>query len=85
MIIDFHKKFKKKYSKIDRKIQKKFEEKLRLFEQNPFDISLNNHQLTGDLKMYRSIDITGDWQAWYEPAGDEVVFVIIGTHSELYG
>ena len=84
MKIDFHKKFKKRYSKIDSKIKKKFEEKLRVFEQNPFDISLSNQSLAGDLKEYRSIDITGDWRAWYIQEGDKVIFITIDTHSNLY-
>ncbi len=85
MDIDFHKKFKKRYPKLDLKIRRKFDEKLILFEQNPFDISLNNHILHGKYKNHRSIDVTGDWRALYRLEGDVTLFVIIGTHSELYG
>ena len=34
---------------------------------------------------YRSINISGDWRAVFEQNNDEVYFVTLGTHSQLYG
>ncbi len=33
-------------------------------------------------KMFR--DITGDWRAIFEDENDDINFIAIGTHSELY-
>jgi len=84
MNIVFHKKFKKLYSKTPSKIQKRFIEQLDLFCTDPFDPTLNNHALSGPLKNYRSINVTGDIRAWYEPIDNDIVFMKIGSHSELY-
>lgn len=86
MKIDFHKNFKKKYRKLKFSEQRKFDERLLLFEKEPFNHILNNHFLSGEYLGYRSINITGDIRAHYEEVGlDSVLFINIGTHSELYG
>lgn len=85
MRVEFHKKFKKRYPKLDLKIRKKLNDKLRIFELDPFNFCLNNHRLTGKYRGYRSINITGDWRAFYKQFDNLVVFVLIGTHSELHG
>jgi addiction module RelE/StbE family toxin len=85
MQIDFHRKFKKMYKKQSNKVQIKFKTQLNLFIIDPFDKKLNNHALGGNLKKYRTIDVTGDIRAWYEPCKDKIVFVKIGSHAELYG
>lgn len=85
MDIVFHKKFKKVYQKQPNKIQARFVAQLAVFTEDPFDVTLHNHALTGELIGYRSINITGDVRAWYMVIDDTVVFLKIGTHSELYG
>jgi addiction module RelE/StbE family toxin len=85
MKIEFHRKFKKMYKKQSRKVQEKFNVQLGLFTNNPFDEKLNNHALGGDLKTYRSIDVTGNVRAWYRPYKNTIIFAKIGSHSELYG
>jgi len=42
--------------------------------------------LVGELRGYRSINITGDWRAIFmEIDGGKIIyFVAIGTHSQLY-
>lgn len=84
MLIKFTKRFIKQYNKSDTKIQLAFKNKLTLFKQNPFDQQLNNHSLTGKLKGYRSINITGDWRVIYSETKNIVIFEMIGTHSQLY-
>ena len=89
MLVRFTKKFSKQYDKADRKIKRLFDKKLGWFLLNPFHPQLNNHQLTGKLSGYRSINITGDWRAVYfeytdEVRGKVIVFEILGTHNQLY-
>jgi len=86
MKYQFHDNFKKAYFKLPKKIKKSVDSRFMLFAKSPFEISLNNHPLLGEYKGYRSINITGNYRAIYkELRGDEVIFVKIGTHSELYG
>jgi addiction module RelE/StbE family toxin len=87
--VDFSNKFLKQHKKAQQNIKKAWIKRFELFNKNPFDPLLNNHVLTGELKGYRSINVTGDWRALYSEheKGDErfVVFEMIGTHSQLYG
>ena len=85
MTIDFHKDFKKSFKKLPSKIQKKFQERLILFERDQFNPLLNNHALRGEYQGYRSINVAGDMRGIFEKNGEDVVFVKIGSHSELYG
>ena len=80
----FHKDFKKQYKKL-RTLQSKIDKRLVLFRADPSHPILNNHSLTGKYQGYRSINITGDYRAVYEPQGkDAALFVDIDTHSNLY-
>ena len=78
-----------KLKKVDVRIRKSFYKKIAVFENNPFDSSLNNHPLKDPYEGLRSIDITNDYRAVYEevPSGNETVayFSLLGTHKELYG
>ena len=86
MRIDYSKKFIKQLKKSSVVIKKKFRERLALFIQNKKDPILNNHKLKGKFKEFRSINITGDYRAIFQEMenGDIVIFLLIGTHSELY-
>ncbi len=85
MNFKFHNHFKKTYLKSSKKLQKAIDNRLLLFESAPFAESLKNHILQGKYKNYRSINITGDYRALYkEISKNEVIFVKLGTHSELY-
>jgi addiction module RelE/StbE family toxin len=85
MRIFLHKNFKKKYKNLRPSEKERFKERRDLFIQNPFSQILNNHQLRGEYKGYRSINITGDLRVLYEPLDDEtVLFITIDTHSNLY-
>lgn len=85
MQINFSKVFGKQYRKAPHKIQQVFDKKFKVFTKNPFNPILNNHLLKGKLKVYRSINITGDWRAFYsQPNKDIVIFEFLGTHSQLY-
>lgn len=87
--IDYSKGFDKQLKKAPLEIIIAFRKKLTLFLENPFHPQLNNHSLTGKLKGYRSINVTGDWRAIYSEQGGSgsdsvVIFEMLGTHSQLY-
>lgn len=67
-------------------IQHSFLKRVALFQQNPDHPQLRNHPLAGKWHGHSSINITGDWRAIYRRVNeDTVLFVALGTHSELYG
>jgi len=85
MKIYFHGDFKKKFKKLREAEKKRFQERSILFIQNPFHPIFHNHELVGQYRGYRSINITGDLRVLYEPVGKEAaLFVTIDTHSNLY-
>ena len=84
MKIILHKKFLKNYKKLNSSDKKRFQERRNLFLNDPFDPILNNHKLHGKHKSYRSINITSDLRVLYEQYGDDIIFITIDTHSNLY-
>ena len=75
----------KQYDRAPGKIRLAFDGRLKTFLQHPHHPVLNNHALSGRLKGYRSINITGDWRAIYsEQEGAVAIFEVLGTHSQLY-
>ena len=85
MKINYHKKFYKNFDKLPVKIREKFYERLKIFSQNQFNPALNNHALVGKYKGFRSIDITGDLRAIFEPVDKDIsLFIMVDTHSNLY-
>lgn len=85
MNVGFRKSFKKQFDKLPKKVQNHFYRKLDIFTSNPFDPVLNNHQLSGRMKNMRSINVTGDIRAIYEPVEKHTaLFLSITSHSELY-
>ena len=86
MIIGRKNGFDKKTKRLPPFIREALAERLRIFAESPHHILLNNHALTGDWRGYRSINITGDWRAIYQPINtDAALFVDIDTHHNLYG
>jgi addiction module RelE/StbE family toxin len=86
MNVKFSKKFIKKYTAAPEPIKQTFNERMRIFSLDEFDQILNNHQLSGNLKNLRSINIGGDWRAIFEESDNgDIVFKTIGNHSQLYG
>ena len=87
--INFSKKFRKSYQKSPTKVKKQFQKRLKIFIKNPFNPLLKNHRLTGKYKVYRSINITGDWRALFSTRNFKksliIEFKFFGTHSQLYG
>lgn len=84
MDIAFHRDFKKKYKKLKNFEQNKFKERKDLFFEEPFHPLLNNHSLSDKYKDCRSINIIGDIRAIYKIIGKTAIFIVIGSHPQLY-
>jgi len=84
MDVKYPRHFQKQYKKAPEKIRIVTKTRIKLFISNPTDQTLNNHILTGKLKGYRSINVTGDWRALYSERTDEngakvAYFDVLGT------
>lgn len=86
MRIEFKKSFAKMLDKSPEKIQEALWERLRLFEKDPYSSILHNHWLTGKYAGLKSINISGDWRAIFIEIRKEnlAIFLLFGTHSQLY-
>lgn len=84
MKADLHRLFIKKFDKLPQPIRTKFVERKNLFLADKFHPLLNNHSVGRAFPGCRSIDVTGDYRAIFKENGECVLFMNIGTHSELY-
>ena len=85
MIVDFHTSFDKQYKKLTTPQQKRAKSALLIFRQDPYNSSLRNHPLKGELAPYRSISAGGDLRLHYRVIDENrALFVSVGTHSQLY-
>ncbi len=84
MNIFISKKFEKMYGKCRQETKDKFTERLKIFKKNKYDPILNNHSLSGKLNGLRSINVSGDYRVIFEERSEDIIFMAIGTHSQLY-
>jgi len=85
LILAYSKNFKKSLKKKDKFVQEKTRERIRLFKEDPSNLLLNNHKLHGEYEGCNSINITGNFRAVFQYLDEnQIVFVDIGTHPELY-
>lgn len=85
MIIDFHKSFHRQAVNLKPAQKKRLKKALLLFMDDPHHPDLYNHPLTGEWTGFRSVSFGGDWRAHYKIIDDTtVLFVAVGTHSQLY-
>lgn len=78
--------FDRKYIKLNIKIKEKFKERRDLFNREPNSQILNIHKLSGEYNGMWSINITGDYRAIFDKQENGlIIFINIGTHSELFG
>lgn len=85
MKVRFSKRFLKQYESAPLGTRELFEIRLKTFFRDKYDPTLNNHCLRGRMKKYRSINIGGDWRAIFEEEeSGGVIFMLLGTHSQLY-
>ncbi len=63
----------------------RFRFKLELFKNDPFAPTLRTHKLSGKLKDYWSFSVEYDLRIiFYFASQEEVVFIDIGTHKDVY-
>lgn len=86
MQIEYSRRFVKELRRAPRKIQIAFRDRLIIFIEDPAHPLLRVHKLTGELGDFFSFNITGDWRAVYEKLenGEIILFIMLGTHSQLY-
>ncbi len=88
MKIHFTKEFKKSYKKrilSKENLIKRFEQRYDLFEENPSNPILKDHELGGRLQSHRAFSVTGDIRVVYYIFEDIIYFIDIGTHNQVYG
>jgi addiction module RelE/StbE family toxin len=77
--------FKKQYKKLPVRMRQQFRKRLVLFWDNERSIHLRIHKLAGVYKGLWSMDVSGDTRAIFDRSFEGVIiFVAIGSHSELY-
>lgn len=79
----FEKHFKQRI-KPNLKLVKQFENRLGLFIDGVTGYPLNDHALAGKLIGKRSFSIAGDIRVIYIVTDNTIVFLDIGTHSQVY-
>lgn len=84
MNVNYSKKFLKQFPKCPNDIRIKFKERLEIFKENKHAPILNNHFLSGKYKGYKSINVSGNYRAIFEENLEDIIFIAIGTHSQLY-
>jgi len=85
MKLRYSRSFQKQFQKLPSTRQHKVKEAVSVFEMEPTHQSLRNHPLKGDWQGYRSISAGGDLRLHYRTIKkDEVLFVAVGSHSQLY-
>jgi addiction module RelE/StbE family toxin len=85
MDVDYTKAFNKQFQKLPEKKQKQARAAIALFIQDVSTTSLRNHGLKGEWSGYRSITAGGDLRLHFKDiADDKVLFVAVGSHSQLY-
>ena len=85
MQVSYSKNFKKQFQRCSQKVKKQFQQRLELFINNPFHTQLNLHKLSGKYDGLWSINITDDIRAIIDRSFENLIlFVEIGSHSELY-
>ena len=86
MIIKTSKDYDKSFAKKDKFIRRKALERIKLFMEDPHNILLKNHALSGEYEEERSFNVTGDYRIIFYYADKNIVVLSdIGTHPELYG
>lgn len=85
MRVDYQKTFLKELDRLPKKIEEKFYVRLELFLKNPGNDLLKYHSVDRAYPECYSINITGDYRAIFRQEDNLVIFLHIGTHSQLYG
>ncbi len=85
MDVDFTKAFDKQFEKLSEKKQQRAKAAVALFLMDTTATSLRNHALKCEWLSYRSISAGGDFRLHFKVIDQNtVLFVAVGTHSQLY-
>lgn len=86
MEIKYAKKFYKSYGKLPAFLQLKTISIIEKFINNPFDPSLKNHKLRGDIADKSAISVTRNFRIVFEKIDtyNEVIILDVGTHDQVY-
>lgn len=85
MQVHFSTHFKRQFKKLPYELKKQFSKRFELFLSDPNNPQINLHKLSGKYSGLWSINITGDIRAILDRnERDTILFVAIGSHSELY-
>ncbi|MBA3723443.1 MAG: type II toxin-antitoxin system mRNA interferase toxin, RelE/StbE family [Candidatus Levybacteria bacterium] len=85
MNVDFTKAFNKQFEKLPQKRQEKAKAAVALFLRDITAPSLRNHALKGEWLGFHSISAGGDIRLHFKVIDqDTVLFVAVGSHSQLY-
>ena len=75
--------FKRSYKKMPAKIKKDFSQKIKVFQKDPFQPSLNTHKLKGSLDEYYSFYLKDGYRVLLDFVEENtVVLVNIGSHKD---
>lgn len=86
MLVRRHKRFQKHYRKLPQKIQSKAKAAVGKLQQNPHDLNLRNHALTGEMYGRRAISVTGNIRIVFreEDNYQHVTLLDVGIHNQVY-
>jgi addiction module RelE/StbE family toxin len=86
MKIRYHKDFNKAFLKLSPQIRDKVKKTLEIFQKDKHHPLLDNHALHGKFQGSRSISVGGDLRLVFDLEGnyERVIFILVGTHTQLY-
>lgn len=85
MDVNFTKAFNKQFEKLSETRQERVKAAITLFLTDTSAVSLRNHALKGEWFGYCSISAGGDFRLHFRVVDENIVlFVAVGTHSQLY-
>lgn len=79
----FQKHFQKRI-KNNHRLHKRFLERYDLFIEDRGNWVLRDHALKGELFGFRAFSVTGDIRVVYKEIDNEIIFIDIGTHNQIY-
>lgn len=86
MEIRYSRAFTKSFKRLSKVLQQRVIARQKLFREDRHHPLLKDHALSGEFDGCRSFSVTGDVRVVYTFIGTEnVAFMHIGTHHELYG
>ncbi len=88
MTVELARSFLKSYTKRvrqNRKLDRQYTQRVELFRTSPTNPMLHDHALSGNKQGLRAFSVTGDVRVIYRyETTDTVIFLDIGTHTQVY-